>query len=144
MQQGVADELEQLLHKAIGKSITLEVIETNVRNAALRITAHIIEQTLNADKSDYHGPAQRCSCGSIAAYYGRRPKTILSVVGELTLSRAYYYCSACEQGFYPRDLELGLDHGSLSGGLLKMVGATAALVSFQESDELLRELRRCQ
>jgi len=104
------------------------------------MTAHILQESLNADHSDYHGPAMRCDCGEIASYYGRRSKTILSVIGELTLERAYYYCAICQKGFCPRDKELGLEHDSLSSGLLKMVGVTAALVSFQETDELLHEL----
>lgn len=104
------------------------------------MTAHILQESLNADHSDYHGPAMRCDCGEIASYYGRRSKTILSVIGELKLERAYYYCAICQKGFCPRDKELGLEHDSLSSGLLKMVGVTAALVSFQETDELLHEL----
>jgi len=58
----------------------------------------------------------------------------------MTLSRAYYHCAGCETGFYPRDLALGLRDASLSPAVTRMVGLTAAMVSFKESDELLAEL----
>ena len=62
------------------------------------------------------------------------------MLGPLTLSRAYYHCEACETGFCPRDHALGLQDGSLSPGVLRMVGRVGAMVSFEEGHELLREL----
>jgi hypothetical protein len=99
-----------------------------------------LEATLNADTSDYRGPAHTCSCGGIACYRGRRAKTYITVLSDITLFRAYYYCPTCEQGFFPRDRQLGLGEGMLSAGVKRMVGASAALVSFQESHNLLEEL----
>ena len=56
------------------------------------------------------------------------------------LGRAYYYCDACASGFCPRDRALGLQDTSLSPAVTRMVGLAAAMVSFAESSELLREL----
>jgi hypothetical protein len=56
------------------------------------------------------------------------------------LRRAYYYCDACESGFCPRDRALGLHDVSLSPAVTRMVGLAAAMVSFEESSELMREL----
>jgi len=58
----------------------------------------------------------------------------------MTLDRAYYYCPACRSGFCPRDRALGMEHSSLSPAVTRMVGLGAAMVSFLEADELLREL----
>ncbi|MBI4289125.1 MAG: ISKra4 family transposase [Chloroflexi bacterium] len=76
----------------------------------------------------------------MARYAGRRPKTFVSVLGLLILQRAYYHCVACGAGFYPRDRALGLEGGTLSPGVLRMVGRVGAMVSFEEGYELLREL----
>jgi hypothetical protein len=51
------------------------------------------------------------------------------VLGPLTLSRAYYHCAACETGVAPRDAALGLQGGSLSPGVLRMVGRARATPS---------------
>jgi hypothetical protein len=76
----------------------------------------------------------------VARYVGRRPKTFASVLGLLTLQRAYYHCETCGDGFYPRDRALGLEGGMLSPGVLRMVGMVGVMVSFEEGRELLREL----
>lgn len=62
----------------------------------------------------------------------------------MTLSRAYYWCEQCGTGWFPRDQRLHLDRGSLSAGLTRMVGASAAFVSFKEADELISTLAGVQ
>jgi hypothetical protein len=76
----------------------------------------------------------------MAQYHGRHDKTFESVLGPLHLERAYYHCAKCEGGFCPRDRALGLELFSLTPGVLRMTGSTAALVSFEESSSLLHEL----
>ena len=110
------------------------------RRQALRLAARALEQRLNADTSDHQGPQLPCSCGGQAQYHGRHDKTFESVLGPLQLSRAYYYCAQCESGFCPRDRALRMEVFSLTPGVLRMTGSTAALVSFEESSSLLYEL----
>ena len=110
------------------------------RRQALRLAACALEQRLNADTSDHAGPELPCSCGGAAQYHGRHQKTFESVLGPLHLERAYYHCAQCESGFCPRDRALRLELFSLTPGVLRMTGSTAALVSFAESSALLHEL----
>lgn len=81
-----------------------------------------------------------CDCTNAARYAGRRKKTFRSALGELTLERAYYHCEACQVGFCPRDRALGLEGSSLSPATTRMVGLSAAMVSFAEGSELMQEL----
>lgn len=76
----------------------------------------------------------------MARYAGRRSKTFRTALGEMTLERAYYHCAGCRSGFCPRDLTLGMKDSSLSPAVTRMVGLAAAMVSFQEADELMRDL----
>jgi hypothetical protein len=115
-------------------------LETAARRQALRLAAHALEQRLNADTSDHAGPELTCSCGRPAQYHGRHQKTFESVLGPLHLERAYYHCAECQSGFCPRDRALHLELFSLTPGVLRMTGSTAALVSFEESSALLQEL----
>jgi len=120
-------------------------VETAARRRALSVAARAVEQRLNADTSDYVGPRLACpGCGQAACYAGRRDKTFTTALGEMTLSRAYYHCEACESGFCPRDAALGLEGTSLSPVVTRMNGKTAAMVSFEESRELLDELAGVQ
>ena len=106
----------------------------------MRVAARAVERRFNADISDHVGPTAPCECGQSARYVDRRDKTFNSVLGALTLERAYYHCAGCGAGFYPRDRALGLEDLSLSPGVLRMVGRVGAMVSFEEGHELLHEL----
>jgi hypothetical protein len=120
--------------------LDLEAVEMALRERTLRLAAGLVQQRLNADHSDHQGSHLPCRCGQHARYVDRRTKTFTSVLGELELERAYYHCSACQQGFCPRDRALKLERFPLSPGVLRMTGAAAALVSFEESSQLLKEL----
>lgn len=103
----------------------------------MELAARIIEKYLNDDHTDYSGHSQPCRCGAEAAYAGRHKKTFMSILGEITLRRAYYHCAQCGEGFFPRDRTIGVTDTSLSPGLTRMIGISAAMVSFAEASELL-------
>lgn len=136
----VVREIEALIAPGAADRLDFEAIETAARRRALSVAARAVEQRLNADRSDHVGPTFPCSCGKVAKYAGRRDKTFTTALSEMTLSRAYYHCNACEEGFCPRDHALGLADTSLSPAVTRMVGLAAAMVSFEESDELMRDL----
>ena len=106
----------------------------------MRRAARELEQRLNRDRSDHAGADLRCACGRQARYAGRRAKGFQTVLGLVTLERAYYHCAACGQGVCPRDRALGLSASMLSPGVTRMVGQAAARVSFAEGSVLLQEL----
>ena len=101
-----------------------------------------VEQHLNQDHSDYQGSTVACSCSpeARAQYMGRRDKTVRSVLGSLRLERAYYHCSTCGHGFFPRDQALKVAQESLSPGVQRMVAFVGAMVSFREGSLLLKQL----
>ncbi len=133
-------EIEALLGTGVDDDWDFEAIEMAARRMAMRVAARAVEQRLNDDTSDHAGPTLPCACGQSARYADRHGKNIESVLGSLRLERAYYYCELCEEGFCPRDRALGLEGGSLSPGVRRMVGLVGAMVSFEEGHELLHEL----
>ena len=140
IQNDIVQEIEALLGRQSIRDLDFEAVETAARRQALRLAARALEQRLNADTSDHVGQELPCSCGGPAKYHGRHHKTFESVLGPLHLERAYYYCAQCESGFCPRDRALRLESFSLTPGVLRMTGSSAALVSFEESCTLLHEL----
>ena len=97
-------------------------------------------QSYNADDSDHSSSTTACVCGQTARYAGRRPKTFTTLLGPLTLERAYCHCDACRTGVCPRDRALGMHATSLSPGVLRMVGLAASDFSFAAASDLLWEL----
>lgn len=140
LQGEVAREIEELFGSQALEEIHFEALETAMRRRALQMAARLLEQRFNRDHSDDQGNSLPCACGRRARYVERRWKSFHSVVGELKLERAYYYCWECERGFCPRDQALGMDATSLSPAVVRMIGTVGAMVSFQEGSELLTEL----
>src|SRR5712692_3054846 len=140
LQNDVVQEIEALIGRQAIQDLDFVAVEMAARRQALRLAARALEQRLNADTSDHAGPELPCSCGEPAQYRGRHEKTFESVLGPLRLERAYYHCAPCQSGFCPRDRALRLEAFSLTPGVLRMTGSTAALASFEESSTLLHEL----
>ena len=117
-----------------------EALEQAVRHQALDIAAQWMAQRFNADDSDHSGSTTACACGRRARYAGRRPKTFTTLLGPVTLQRAYYHCDACRSGVCPRDQALGLQGSPLSPAITRLVGLTAAEGSFAKASEWLTAL----
>jgi hypothetical protein len=132
--------VERLLGRQAVQDLDLEALEMAVRQRVLSLAGSFLQRWLNRDTCDYAGPHRACACGGEARYAGRRAKRFRSVLGELELERAYYHCPRCGQGFCPRDRQLGLENTSVSPAITRMIASVAALVSFQEGSDLLKEL----
>lgn len=86
-------------------------------------------------------PDVACPCGATAGYLRMRPASVTTVLGTISISRAYYHCAACRQGQAPLDAQLQIAAGGLSGGLnelLALLGATQD--SFAQATQILARL----
>jgi hypothetical protein len=73
-------------------------------------------------------------------FTGYREKVIDTVLGPVTLRRAWYHCAGCEHGLAPRDAELGVAGASMSPGLAAMNDKAATAVPFVQAAGLLEDL----
>ena len=69
-----------------------------------------------------------------------RDKVIDTVLGPVTLMRAWYHCATCKHGLAPRDAELGVADASMSPGLTAMNDQAAAAGPFAKAARLLEVL----
>ena len=99
----------------------------------------MLEQLLAAGRS-HRGPRVPCGNGHEARFAGYRDKSFGTVLGLVTLTRAWYHCPQCGQGLAPRDAELGVAATSMSPGLAAMNDMAAAAVPFAQAARLLEEL----
>ena len=104
-----------------------------------KLGGSLLEQLLAAD-AGHRGQRIDCGSGHLAEFVSYRGKMVDTVLGPITLRRAYYHCEACGQGVIPRDEELGLAGASLSQGLRAMVARVAAAAPFAPASALLAEL----
>ncbi len=113
-----------------------------MRAALATAGAALLQAVLDGGGDGYCGPDAKCpGCGGQARYAGGRAKTITTVLGPVTLARAWYHCAACKRGFAPRGQQLGLlPSGSLSPGLAEMTALAGAEVSFARAAALIAGL----
>jgi hypothetical protein len=124
----------------LGSGQALGVLEDAMRAALTSAGARLLEAVLAGDGDGYAGPRAACPDGYQALYAGSRDKTITTVLGPVTLRRAWYHCAECHHGFAPRDQQLGVAGGSLSPGLAEMIALAGAEVSFARAAGLLSGL----
>jgi hypothetical protein len=102
----------------------------------LKLGGGMLGQLLAADPG-YRGPRVPCGQGHEAVFVSCRDKVIDTVLGPVTLTRAWYHCAACGHGFAPRDGELGVAGTSMSPGLTAMNDRAAAAGPFAKAAGLL-------
>ncbi|MBO0838551.1 MAG: hypothetical protein J2P28_23975, partial [Actinobacteria bacterium] len=117
----------------------METAETVIRAGLLTLGAGMLEQLLAAD-SGYRGPAPDCGNGHRGTLVSYRDKAVDTVLGPVTVNRAWYHCAACGHGFAPLDAGLGITGTSLSPGLAAMNDTAAGAVPFAKASALLEEL----
>ncbi len=110
-----------------------------LRAGLLKLGAGMLGRLLAADRG-YRGARVPCGNGHEAGFIAYRGKVIDTVLGPVTLTRAWYHCAECGHGLAPRDAELGAAGASLSPGLAAMNDRAAAAVPFREAAGLLEDL----
>ena len=110
-----------------------------IRAGMLRAGCGMLGRLLAADPG-YRGPRVPCGQGHEAESVSYRGKVIDTVLGPVTLTRAWYHCAACGHGFAPRDAELGVAGQAMSPGLRAMNDQAAAAGPFAGAARLLENL----
>jgi hypothetical protein len=110
-----------------------------IRAGMLKLGGGMLGRLLAADPGR-RGPRVPCGQGHEAEFVAYRDKIIDTVLGPVTLTRAWYHCAACGHGFAPRDAELGVAGASMSPGLTAMNDKAAAAGPFAGAAGLLEDL----
>jgi hypothetical protein len=125
--------------RSLGCDAGLEAAEAVIRAGMLQAGCGMLEQLLAADPGN-RGPRVPCGNGHEAGFVAYRDKFIDTVLGAVTLSRAWYHCASCGHGFAPRDAELGVAGTSMSPGLTAMNDQAAGAGPFAKAARLLEDL----
>jgi hypothetical protein len=110
-----------------------------IRAGMLKLGGGVLGKLLGADPG-YRGPRVDCVAGHQAGFVSYRDKVIDTVLGPVTITRAWYHCPDCRHGLAPRDAELGVTAASISPGLAAMNDQAAAAAPFAKAAGLLEGL----
>jgi hypothetical protein len=124
-----------------GQPKSLSEMERNIRQVLLKLGQFLLSAWLALQESVYAAQTRPCPhCGEQAAYQFKRSAILLTVLGQVDYSRAYYLCPTCQQGHYPLDQQLGLRPGQISAELESLTGMTGAQLPFGQSGQLFEAL----
>lgn len=118
--------------------IELEAVEMLVRDSMHHAGASALSRLLSM--SGDHAPETSCACGQAARYHDTRSKQLLSVVGPVSIERAYYVCPHCHRGQSPLDRTLDVEGTEYSPGVRRMIAAVGSECSFQHGRDQMHLL----
>ena len=124
--------LDLIRQKVQTGSLDLAWIERTLRDAALRDTARLLESFLNHELPHLLGEPQR---QKDECFHSHQTRQVSTVLGPITLRRAYYRGS--QGGRYPLDDALGLHDQYTPAVLQLMCWAGAMDSSFELASETL-------
>lgn len=123
-----------------GQGLDLEASEMAIRSAMHKAGGVCLGQVVNADGGGYRGATIGCGQGHEGEFIDYRQKQLLTVLGQVTVRRAYYYCGSCQRGLIPKDRELDIMGSSFSPGVRRMMGHVGAKEPFVEGSKDLGKL----
>ena len=106
-----------------------------VRSAMHQAGAATLTELLKFEAPPVDRRTIPCPCGQRACYRELRSKPILTAVGEATVLRPYYLCSACHTGQFPADVELDIEHTEFSPGVRRMQALVGQEAPFDHGRE---------
>ena len=111
----------------------------SIRSGMHGIGCKMLGALLNAD-SGIHGATIPCEKGHSALFVDYREKKLLTIVGEVSVKRAYYYDKECHSGFCPKDTSLDIVATSYSPGVRRLMSRVGAMRPFGLGQQDLYEL----
>jgi hypothetical protein len=112
----------------------------SIRSGMHGIGCRMLETLLNADGGGHCGAGTSCEKGHTAQFVDCREKTLLTVLGEVNVKRAYYHDKECHTGFCPKDTSLDIIGTSYSPGVRRLMSKVGAMRPFGLGHQDLFEL----
>ena len=141
----IAREVTTLLSRIFAEcrqtgGMDLEAVEMAFRAAMHQAGAAALNQLLQFPEPDAGERTLPCPCGHQARYRELRSRSILTALGEVTLSRPWYLCPYCHHGQFPADRQLDMESTPSRRGGRRMQGLVGQAVAFERGREQMKLL----
>lgn len=122
--------------------IDFEATETYIRDSMHQIGSIMLEKLLNSDNGGFQGKTIPCEKDKGHKYKFKelRDKGLMTVLGPVTVKRAYYYDKKCNEGYCPKDTQLDIKATSFSPGMRRIMCRVGAYRPFGLGHEDIKEM----
>jgi len=120
--------------------LDLEATEFTIRSSMHSLGGKVLEELLNSDNGGHQGRTIICDNGRKAEFKEYRDKKIRTVLGDISVKRAYYYDKESKTGHCPKDNDLDIQGTSFSPGLRRIMSRVGAYRPFALGHEDIKEM----
>lgn len=146
----LAEELAAVLQGALEEAMPLTGQEdTDLRDleratmaVMKRVGQRFLRLLIEACQPAEPAETIACRCGGTATYVRHREGTVITLMGQIKVSRAYYLCDDCHEGTYPLDEKLGFCAGGLSAALQEALAMIGVHLPFGLASDLFERLTK--
>jgi hypothetical protein len=136
------DALEEALPLTEQEDTDLRDLERVTVEAMNRVGQRFLHLLVAACRPAEPAETLLCHCGGTATYVRHREGTVITLMGQIRVLRAYYLCDDCHEGTYPLDEELGFCAGALSAALQDALAVTGVNLPFELASDLFERLTK--
>lgn len=120
--------------------LDLEATEFQIRSSMHGLGSKLLEELLNAGNSGHQGQTIIYGNGRKAEFKEYRGKKVRTVLGDISVKRAYYYDRTNKTGHCPQDSALDIVGTSFSPGLRRIMSRVGAYRPFALGHEDIKEM----
>lgn len=135
----VADWQKHLLSSSTSAD-SMASMEQSALLLAHRLAQLALSNLLQLSGSGYDRSTRPCSCGSNQRFIRYAQRTLRTLMGRLSYSRAYYRCSSCGASSFPKDEQLHQSAREVSPGVERAIALLSAHLSFAEVERVLEQV----
>lgn len=118
----------------------LESTELHIRSSMQSLGSIMLEEILNSDNGGYQNRTIVCDNESKAEFKEYRNKKLQTVLGVVSVKRAYYYDKKSKTGYFPKDHHLDIKGTSFSPGLRRIMARVGAYRPFGLGHDDIKEM----
>ena len=115
-------------------------LEAAVKAKMYQLGQALLQRLVDRQANGYKGSSIVCKCGGSMKFIQHRRKDLHTLFGWITIKRAYYHCSNCQESLSPYDVDSGIGSEQISPGLGKACCLLAVDDSFEQSSRKLEAL----
>jgi len=135
------DHLEEEMDK-VDKPSSICDITQSIRSQREELMGTVAQEWIESKYSSYlqQEYANCPECGKLLKRQALCERTLETMIGKITISRPYFYCSVCHHGFYPLDEVLGLSSGRKQYDIQEAAADLAKEVPYEKASMLFEKL----
>ena len=103
------EKLRKRIEDELNEESPLSKMELAVEEEKRKLGQRMMDEKLNGFPTEDGQPRPCPKCKMLVKVRAKNvPRSFRSLSGEHSFRRNYHYCKSCNDGFYPRDAEIGL------------------------------------